>query len=127
MTTPNGEDIMRRTVTVAACTLAALTIAGTAQAATYSSLTLDQPNPANGDAVTFTATLPKSAKNTVLIVGCFQNQRMVYEQRGTVTDAYTLTWGSGPAHCDANVYNLVWRRGQWDYMALAVTSFDATG
>lgn len=120
--------------------LGLLAMSGTADAGTTSSLTLNSSstlspsNPRLGQTVSFTAVLAKSAKNPVLILDCFQNQSLVWEQRGAPSDSYLLggtssQWQSngGSATCVANVYDLVTKGGTVYYMVQAVTQFVADG
>ena len=102
---------------------------------TSASIALNPGDPSIGQSVSFITTYPKTVKNPVVEVNCYQNGTLVWGQVGSVTGSYKLggdssPWlnnGGGPANCEADLLSQVWNGNSQEQMTLmAYTTFAAT-
>lgn len=118
---------MKKLFVVIAALLMTLSMTGVSSAAPKSySLSVTTPAPyVVGQSITFDFVAPKPLKNPVLVLDCFVNQVLSYEQRDLPSATFTIG-GSAPETCVANVYDLVWspKYQTYEYMVKAVTQFN---
>jgi hypothetical protein len=127
--------IVAVTIVMALGVAPALAGKGGRNAPVASSIVLDQSSPALGSTVTFTTAYSGSVKNPRVQVMCYQNDALVYADAESAGSSFVLggSWSQwlvngGPAHCQADLYNLVWNGNNPQQVTiLASTTFAVTG
>lgn len=100
--------------------------------ASISIATSDPTPPKLGSKVTFTTQVPKLSgpKNPSINVNCFQGDKFVWGDTGSLTQTYIFGGSSSPwtvsggsANCTANLVNIYWKNGMEQIDWLATYSF----
>jgi hypothetical protein len=109
--------------------------AGAARTSTSADIVLVTPLAGGvklGGTVAFTTTVPNTAKNPAIAIGCYENGELVWGTTGGVSDEYTLggtsskwTVVGGTASCTANLVDITWSHKMQQVTLLASTSFTA--
>jgi hypothetical protein len=105
------------------------------QSGTGASIALNPGDPSLGQTVSFITTYPRTDRNPLIEVTCYQNGTLVWGEVGYVITSFTLGGGSSPwlnngggaAACTAELVNQVWNGNTEEQLTvLASTSFAAT-